>query len=230
MIIERGPDPEWVVKLSGKTPPEVLRYLKEAEADSLLRDQINQSASETGRDQFVQIAAPYELYALTRLLRPSNIVEVGVSAGISSAYFLSALDRNGHGVLHSIDLPERQIGKTFSSRRNVEWALPPGMETGWAVPRRLRNRWKLRLGSSHDMLHDIAEELENIDFFLYDVPYTRAGAIADFTAADGSLKSGALVCVDNGLGIITWWAEMRGAVLVRRHDSGLRGFRIPRSR
>src|SRR5688572_10960959 len=43
------------------------------------------------------------LYALTRALKPQSIAEFGVNAGCSSTHFLSALEANGQGELHSID-------------------------------------------------------------------------------------------------------------------------------
>src|SRR5205085_9625877 len=46
------------------------------------------------------------LYALIRARRPSVIIETGVCNGVSSAVILTALERNQHGHLYSIDLPE----------------------------------------------------------------------------------------------------------------------------
>lgn len=228
MRIERKKaDLQWISALSGKSAKPVSIYLQEAENNMRLRDEIDKAARGTGRADFVQIAAPFELYALTRLLKPEHIVEVGVSAGISSAYFLSALQRNRRGILHSIDLPEKQSGDKFSPKRDYDWALPPGRETGWAVPSRLKRRWDLRLGSSSQILPMLTSELERADIFLYDVPYTRVSAIADFSNMNRIMGRGGVVCVDNGLAIIKWWAEKRNATIFQRHGSGLRGFRIP---
>ena len=91
----------------------------------------------------------------------------------------------------------------------------------------MRKRWDLRLGSSTEILPKLTSELETVDFFLYDVPYSRTSAIVDFSNMNRIMKSGGVVCVDNGLAIIRWWAERRGAVIVQRRESGLRGFRIP---
>jgi predicted O-methyltransferase YrrM len=44
------------------------------------------------------------LYGLTRLLQPATVVETGVADGRSSFMILSALERNGHGTLHSFDV------------------------------------------------------------------------------------------------------------------------------
>lgn len=228
MRIEKNKaDRQWTVALSGRTANQAAIYLQEAKNDMRLRDDINKAGRGTGRSEFVQIDAPFELYALTRLLKPDHIVEVGVSAGISSAYFLRALQRNRKGTLHSIDLPEEQSGEKFSPKKDYEWALPAGRETGWAIPSGLKERWDLRLGSSSEVLPALTSELETADFFLYDVPYSRASAIADFSNMDRIMESGGVVCVDNGLAIIKWWAEKRSAEIFRRAGSGLRGFRMP---
>lgn len=228
MRIERNKaDRQWTMALSGKPAGLVSRYIQEAEADRRLRDEINRAGKGAGRAEFVQIDAPFELYALTRLLMPEHIVEIGVSAGLSSAYFLSALQRNRRGTLHSIDLPEKQSGEQFSPKKDYEWALPPGRKTGWAVPSRLKKRWDLRLGSSSEIIPMLTSELEHVDFFLYDVPYSKASAIADFSNMDRIMQSGGVVCVDNGLAIIKWWAERRHAEIFQRRGSGLRGFRMP---
>jgi predicted O-methyltransferase YrrM len=146
---------------------------------------------------------PFELYALTRLLRPNHIVEVGVSAGVSSAYFLRAFERNGHGKLHSIDLPEPQIGSAFSLKKNSAWCLPLGRSSGWAVPSKLQDGWDLRLGRSGELLPELIGGIENCGLLLYDVPYTKASAIADFQVVNEKLKRGSVVLADNCLAPLT---------------------------
>jgi len=44
-------------------------------------------------------------YMLCRLLRPEIVMETGVAYGVTSSLILKALEVNGKGVLHSIDLP-----------------------------------------------------------------------------------------------------------------------------
>src|SRR5690349_11159751 len=49
----------------------------------------------------VERATGLTLYGLARLLQPAVAVETGVADGRSSFIILSALERNGHGTLHS---------------------------------------------------------------------------------------------------------------------------------
>ena len=44
-------------------------------------------------------------YLLCRLISPSVVLETGVAYGVSSVFILKALEVNGRGTLHSVDLP-----------------------------------------------------------------------------------------------------------------------------
>jgi len=232
--LERGsPDSIFVSKLSDVKLSVAETMNEQARSDIKFRQLIEQTLAEGGRSNYIQICAPFELYALTRIKKPRHIVEVGVSAGVSSAYFLHALRSNGEedddvGVLHSIDLPEKQTARESAKMlRRGSWALPPNKETGWAVPRRLKRNWDLRIGRSSDVLPDLIKEIDRVDIFLYDVPYLIEQAKAEFDIVDQKLVSGSIALADNCLVPISYWAKKRGAKLIRRKNSGLRGFRIP---
>lgn len=145
-------DSKWAAALSGEPAESVSFLLKEAAENTGVKEHIIRSCEGTGRQNFVQIAALFELYARTRPLVPHHTVEVGVSAGVSTAYFLSALHRNGDGVLNSIYLPEEQLGKRFLPSKNTGWALPPGRKPGWAFPEALKSSWDLRIENSSEIL------------------------------------------------------------------------------
>lgn len=66
------------------------------------------------------------LYALCRLLRPDHVVEIGTWRGASAVHILSALEKNDHGRLTSIDLTEG---------------------VGDLIPQELRHRWTKVTGS-----------------------------------------------------------------------------------
>jgi predicted O-methyltransferase YrrM len=52
----------------------------------------------------VEAETGFFVYGATRLLAPRTVVETGIADGRSSFLFLSALERNGQGVLHSFDI------------------------------------------------------------------------------------------------------------------------------
>src|SRR5258706_4341881 len=73
-------------------------------------------------------------YSVARALQPDAVVETGVCYGVTSSYLLKALETNGRGVLHSVDLPP--LGK--NGDRFV----------GWLIPGEVRSRWNLHRGVS----------------------------------------------------------------------------------
>ncbi len=115
------------------------------------------------------------LYLIVRGLRPSHVLETGVSAGVSSAHILQALVDNGepHGQLWSIDLaPEQAPGRFVFARSSADaTGLKRAGErygSGWAIPEDLRSRWRLRLGDTFQMLSALLASLGPIDLFVHD--------------------------------------------------------------
>jgi hypothetical protein len=226
--LERGsPDSVFVSKLAHVNLPLGEEENQRARDDLEFKIQIEKILASGGRSNYIQICAPFELYALTRICKPKHIVEVGVSAGISSAYFLRALEINGRGTLHSIDFPEKE-SRGEAVPRWGSWALPFGKDPGWAVPEYLKNKnWDLRIGKSSDVLPILLREIPRVDLFLYDIPYEIEEAKSDFKAVDGKMRKGSITLADNCLVPITWWARKRKATIYQRKNSGLRGFRVP---
>ena len=189
----------------------------------------------TGRvaTRYGEIDAPLELYALVRLLRPAHVVEVGVSSGVSSAYLLTALDRNGQGTLHSIDRPSIKRHAQGAPRSSLgSWSLPPGKSTGWAVPLPLWKRWDLRLGDKATVFPILVRQLPSIDLLVYDVPHEDGATREEFRLLDPLIPSGGVVIVDHGPGgglcsALRGWARDRLAQPVGRRGLGLHGMRLP---
>ncbi|MEO3812786.1 class I SAM-dependent methyltransferase [Sphaerisporangium sp. B11E5] len=76
----------------------------------------------------VEAETGFFVYAATRLLAPEVVVETGIADGRSSFFFLSALERNGKGTLHSFDINPR-AGRLVGDhdrwrRRIVDRAAP----------------------------------------------------------------------------------------------------------
>lgn len=231
MRVESDPDPHWVAELAGRPLAAGRAALEEAASESALFRHIARKHREGGRPGYVEIDAPLELFALVRLLRPREVVEVGVSSGVSTAYLLAGLERNRRGRLHSIDLPKRHSPRRPRPSRPTEsWALPEGYAPGWAVPSRLRARWDLRIGDKRDLLPTLAHELDRIDLFLYDVPHEDTKTAREFRAVDASFRSGSVAIADHGSSgdlcrALRGWASRRGSTPLRCQELGLYGFR-----
>jgi predicted O-methyltransferase YrrM len=122
-------------------------------------------------------------YLMCRLLEPTVVVETGVAYGVSSAFILRALEENGRGVLHSVDLPPL--------RREYErfW--------GVAVDRGLEGRWKLHRGSSVRVLPQLLKELETVDLFVHDSLHTYRNMRREFEAVWPRLRAGGALIADD---------------------------------
>jgi Methyltransferase domain len=233
MQVEQDADPQWVQALSGAGPTASVRALAEAQGERRLFSHLKAEHDREGRDSYVEIDAPLELHALVRLIRPTHVVEVGVSSGVSSAYLLNALVKNGRGTLHSVDLPslQRRTGPGQKAPR-ASWSLPPGRGAGWAVPFPLRARWDLRLGDKAAVLPVLAEELPRVDLLLYDVPHEDTATRKEFRSLDHLVPPGSVVIVDHGPGgglcdALDRWAQDRHSRPIRRSGLGLYGMRTP---
>ncbi|HEY6237648.1 MAG TPA: class I SAM-dependent methyltransferase [Thermoplasmata archaeon] len=233
MRTEEDPDPAWVAGLTGRSTALAALYVRKAQGERALFQHLAREHAREGRTSYVEIDAPLELHALVRLMHPRHVVEVGVSSGVSSAYLLDALERNGRGTLHSVDLP------TFPRRRprpgdraGRSWSLPLGRGSGWAVPFPLRKRWDLRLGDKRVVLPLLSEELPSIELFVYDVPHDDRGAYREFLGVSARMPSGAVAIADHGPGggrctALRRWARRRGGPPLGRSGLGLYGFRCP---
>jgi predicted O-methyltransferase YrrM len=119
------------------------------------------------------------LYYVVRALRPRKVVETGVCYGASSAYILAALDRNGMGELHSIDLgnPPHEPPSHF-----------------FAHPAH-RHRWNLIIGDCVHELPRLLQRLGQIDQFHHDSLHTYEHMMWEYRTAfahlapDGVLSS-----------------------------------------
>jgi GT2 family glycosyltransferase/predicted O-methyltransferase YrrM len=125
------------------------------------------------------------LYAAVRALRPVSAVETGVANGVSSLFILSAMERNGRGKLHSIDLPE------------AEGFIPAGREAGWLVEDGLRARWRLIIGDTRELLPALLSELGGTGLFLHDSAHTEENMLFEYRTAWPFLGSGGLLISDD---------------------------------
>ncbi|QYJ15731.1 hypothetical protein Rxycam_01559 [Rubrobacter xylanophilus DSM 9941] len=122
-------------------------------------------------------------YLLCRLLRPRMVLETGVAYGVSSAFLLAALEENGRGELHSVDLPP------LRPRAGRFWGI--------AVPEEFRGRWMLHRGSSRRVLPGLLAELGEVDLFLHDSLHTLQNMRFEFGAVWPRLRPGGAVLADD---------------------------------
>ena len=122
-------------------------------------------------------------YLACRLLEPAVVVETGVAYGVSSAFVLRAMQENGRGVLHSVDLPP--LGREYERF----W--------GAAVDESLGGRWRLHRGSSARVLTPLLEELEAVDLFVHDSLHTYRNMRRELEVVWPRLGAGGVLIADD---------------------------------
>ena len=155
-------------------------------------------------------------YVLCRVRKPQVVVETGVANGVTSTFILQALETNGAGELHSIDLPPL--------------AVYGSSEVGSLIPQELRHRWRLNLGSSRRLLPPLVEKLGRVDIFVHDSLHSYHNVKREMRVVSKRLAPNGIMVVDNiaGNSAFTEWANKHTAkfrAVVREHKS-LFGFAL----
>jgi predicted O-methyltransferase YrrM len=140
------------------------------------------------------------LYFLTRLHRPTTILETGVLHGYSSAAFLHAMQRNGNG--------GRLLSSDFPYFRERE----PEKLVGVLVPEELRANWTLLLEGDQRNLPVLLADASPIDLFHYDSDKTYSGRRRAMATVEGRLAPDAFVLMDDIQDNLFFrdWIEARG--------------------
>lgn len=219
----------WLRRLSGAPDERIANVLAELTELLPVESELRRAHLDGGRPYYAQFRAPFELYALVRLLRPDHIVETGVSSGVSSAHFLLGVRKNQHGTVHSIDLPLPQRGPRFS-RRESPVAIPPGRSSGWAIPAELKAGWDLRLGESETLLPPLVDRVGSVGIFLHDSRHTPGHLAFELETVRPKLPSHGVVLADNTVwtgAAFPRFAKSVGAPVRRRGRSDLVGLVMP---
>lgn len=134
------------------------------------------------------------LYALVRARKPALMIETGVLHGLTSAFILRAMQRNGLGRLLSIDLPSTDEAGP-SNQDGYVATLPREKQAGWIVPDDWRGAWELRLESSYDALPSV--DSSELDIFLHDSEHTFKTMAFELDWAWERLRPGGILICDN---------------------------------
>jgi len=132
----------------------------------------------------------YTLYVLVSALRPEWFLETGVANGKSSLMMLKSMAANGTGRLVSIDMAT--VETSGADRHKAA-----GMDIGWLVPDHLRDRWDLRIGSSHDILPKMSGDAPKFDIFMHDSLSNYENMMFEYTQARRLIKPCGLLISDD---------------------------------
>jgi hypothetical protein len=134
-----------------------------------------------------QLAGDHSLgelvYALVRAARPDAVIETGVATGVTSAFALAALEDNGHGELHSVDLPPAGL-------------VARGL-VGARIPRWLRHRWRPRWGDARRLVPRVLQETGGRRVFIHDSDHGYAAMRAELECAWGAFAPGDWIVADD---------------------------------
>lgn len=192
----------------GRRLSELAGYWADLQADAAFMAAINRAV--TGVPEFggkvFRHPSEYRtyrcmLYPVTRALGPELFVETGVHNGLGSAFILRALEHNGRGVLHSIDLPsfEQEILDQGNRQR------PAGRRPGWVIPSELLARQPLYIGPAEEELPKLLAEIGPIDVFLHDSDDSYQHMMFELRTAWPHLKPSGWVLCDNIEAISAWF-------------------------
>jgi predicted O-methyltransferase YrrM len=210
---ETVPEEAWEARLQ-----EALAEAKTVpHADLVLhrRDALDQYLADIGRRYnarylagWVNLDVALFLYWLVRRLKPRTIVQCGVCNGLSSAFMMLALAKNGpEGQLHAIDLPPvfnaKEPGWTVAGRV-YGFVIPEGKTSGWMVPEAYRTRFEVQNGDSKALLPPLIDRLPAIDMFYHDSDHTYGHMMFEFHEARRKLAPGGLIVADD----ISWNAAL----------------------
>ena len=123
------------------------------------------------------------IYTACKLLQPKMVVETGVARGATTAMILKALNENGIGHLHSVDLPA------------LSWGYKKHI--GELVPRDLQSCWSLRLGPTSHVLSNLLRDLDMIDIFIHDSAHSYHPQKMDYELALAYLSPGGILISDD---------------------------------
>jgi predicted O-methyltransferase YrrM len=148
------------------------------------------------------------LYWLVRRVKPRTIVQTGVCNGLSAAFMMLGLAHNGpEGTLHSIDLPPvfDPIDPAWAIEGKVYgYVIPEGKSSGWLVPDAYRDRFEVWRGNANDLLPEMVDRVDSIDFFYHAADHTYNHMMFEFHQAKRKLNKGGLVVGDH----IAWNASL----------------------
>jgi predicted O-methyltransferase YrrM len=148
------------------------------------------------------------LYWLVRRLKPKTVVQTGVSNGLSSAFIMLALARNGpEGRLHVIDLPYifDPADPHWTQQGGLHGVvIPQGKSSGWMVPDIYRDRFEVGVGDAMALLPPLLDRLGPIEMFFHDSDHTYNHMMFEFDQAMRKLAPNGVIVADD----ISWNASL----------------------
>ncbi|HEV8014456.1 MAG TPA: class I SAM-dependent methyltransferase [Stellaceae bacterium] len=148
------------------------------------------------------------LYWLVRRVKPRTIVQSGVCNGVSTAFMMLGLAKNGpEGRLRVIDLPpvfDPNDPRWTTAGKVYREVIPEGKTSGWMVPDIYRDRFEVLNGDARDLMPKVMDGLDSLDFFYHDSDHTYNHMMFEFRQAKRKLREGGVIVGDD----MSWNASL----------------------
>jgi len=156
-------------------------FLKEAALQAMGTDREDATGSNVlNRENYVT-----NYYALIRENRPKIVIETGTAEGRLTSWVLSAMYKNNHGKLLSIDIPPQEGKLTMTTSLARE-------KVGCFIPERYRDRWEYHTGDAKKLLPKLLLENE-VDIFIHDSLHTRTHMLFEYNCARALMRPGTII-------------------------------------
>ncbi len=168
-------------------------YATELKSDELLRHTFRDACDLTNGEAFDKVYKKrfrrenyvVNYYALIRILKPGIVIETGTDTGNLTSWVLSAMHKNNHGKLISIDIPSSAGELTMETNLSQD-------KVGKFIPDAYRGRWELHLGDAKELLPKLLLEHE-VDVFIHDSLHTRTHMLLEYNCARALMRPGAVI-------------------------------------
>jgi predicted O-methyltransferase YrrM len=165
-----------VSQISSLPISEVEAYFTELETDFEFANQLTEKGKRLRRRYELMFPIPYARriawYVLVRIFKPNVVVESGTEKGLGSLIINRALEKNGIGQLHTLDI-DIYAGSLFDAQD--------------------REKINLVIGDSIESIGRISE----IDFFIQDSNHSIDHEILELKALEKQLSKNSIVISDN---------------------------------
>ena len=165
-----------ISSISNKLISEVEQYFSEIENDIEFKKDLETKSNRLPRSR--ELPSPIPLgrrvawYALIRIYKPKVIVETGTDKGIGSLLIQKALEKNGYGILYTLDI-DRHSGSMFdeSDLKKVRFLIGDSIES--------------------------IKSINDVDLFIHDSDHSDEHERNEYLAVSPKLTQNALVISDN---------------------------------
>jgi predicted O-methyltransferase YrrM len=165
-----------ISSISNKSISEVEQYFSELENDIEFKKDLDTKINRLPRSKELPSPIPFGRrvvwYALIRIYKPNVIVETGTDKGIGSLVIQKAIEKNGNGVLYTLD-KDRHSGSMFdeSDLKKIKFLIGDSLES--------------------------IKSIKDVDLFIHDSDHSAEHERNEYLAVSPKLTQNALVISDN---------------------------------